>query len=337
MLIHCAVSLEKDVMPHLGSTRVPDDLIKRLGKYLQTASRLYTLNLPGNGDGGAKEARFDDDFDRQASGRVHGTTAEVLEVGRERFAYWCFEMLFSWASDSEQGVSVARCVAMNLTTFCVEHSAERQRIATLCLPSLLNRCAAAIKTYVADAPLRGKMPFPRFVIFRPVVRAVTDASQCTTRGVDLCAAAIAHAATGRRNALHRAGFSLDDRHDAPLTSPHSLASPPLVAWPFVPTPSAVHLAPLALDAFPFHHLGVHPVASSRSDRQHHVPRTAGWIHRRKDWSVECDRRRGCCSARVAYSASAGRGDGERTRPLIRFPLRSICKIQFRLVVYPSIA
>jgi hypothetical protein len=46
-----------------------------------------------------------------------------------------------------------------------EQDSQRKRIAALALPSLLNRCAAAIKTYVADAPLRGKMPFPRFVFF----------------------------------------------------------------------------------------------------------------------------------------------------------------------------
>ncbi|GAA5879714.1 hypothetical protein JCM1840_006836 [Sporobolomyces johnsonii] len=48
----------------------------------------------------------------------------------------------------------ARCTAE-------DHEPERCRVAALCLPSLLNRCAAVIKTYVADAPLRGKMPFPR--------------------------------------------------------------------------------------------------------------------------------------------------------------------------------
>ncbi|GAA5886464.1 hypothetical protein JCM5296_001916 [Sporobolomyces johnsonii] len=42
-----------------------------------------------------------------------------------------------------------------------DHEPERCRVAALCLPSLLNRCAAVIKTYVADAPLRSKMPFPR--------------------------------------------------------------------------------------------------------------------------------------------------------------------------------
>lgn len=116
------VSLEKDVIPHLGLPKVPDDLIRRLGKYLQTASRLYALNLPASTNGAVrstatlhsshgaddtpqKEARFEGDFDRQARGRVHGTTAEVLELGRERFAYWCFEMLFLLSSDLDLGAA----------------------------------------------------------------------------------------------------------------------------------------------------------------------------------------------------------------------------------------
>ncbi|KAL8279821.1 hypothetical protein RQP46_007671 [Phenoliferia psychrophenolica] len=158
------VSLEQDILPHIGSPLVPDELICRLGKCLQTASRLYELDLPGHGStplhdtissngslsehdvsGPTKETRFDSDFDRQARGRqMHGTTAEVVEVGRERFGYWCFDLLFLLCSDVEK-----------------DHEPERRRIAALCLPALLNRCTAIIKTYVADAPLRGKMPFPR--------------------------------------------------------------------------------------------------------------------------------------------------------------------------------
>ncbi|KAM0751477.1 hypothetical protein T439DRAFT_287566 [Meredithblackwellia eburnea MCA 4105] len=137
------ISLERDVLPHIGSASVPDDLIRRLSKCLQTASRLYELDLPNLTSNGA-DALFDSDFDRQARGQMFGTTAEVIEVGRERFGYWCFDLLFLLCSDVEKDEELAR-----------------RRIAALCLPSLLNRCTAIIRTYVADAPLRGKMPFPR--------------------------------------------------------------------------------------------------------------------------------------------------------------------------------
>lgn len=95
---------------------------------------------------------------------MFGTTAEVVEIGRERFGYWCFELLFLMCSDVEQG-SFGFCLRWLCCADAAraDHEPERRRIATLCLPFLLNRCAAVIKTYVADAPLRGKMPFPRCV------------------------------------------------------------------------------------------------------------------------------------------------------------------------------
>ncbi|GAA5982187.1 hypothetical protein JCM5350_003486 [Sporobolomyces pararoseus] len=161
------LSLEQDVLPQLGTSLVPDELIRTIGKTLQLASRLYELDIPRvrkerslahkrsftssidsvndfTPPPTPPEPRFDPDFDRQAKGAVRGTTVEIVEVGRERFAYWSFDLLFSLCSDQDQ-----------------DHDTERRRVAALCLPSLLNRCAATLKTYVADAPLRGKMPFPR--------------------------------------------------------------------------------------------------------------------------------------------------------------------------------
>ncbi|GAA6060857.1 hypothetical protein JCM10212_006237 [Sporobolomyces blumeae] len=161
------LSLEQDVLPHVGATLVPDELICTLGKTLQLASRLYELEVPRirqervlatkrsfasslnvqdayTPPPTPPEPRFDPDFDRQAKANLHGTTVEVVEHGRERFAFWSFDLLFSLCSAEQHG-----------------DERDRRRIAALCLPSLLNRCASTIKTYVADAPLRGKMPFPR--------------------------------------------------------------------------------------------------------------------------------------------------------------------------------
>lgn len=44
-----------------------------------------------------------------------------------------------------------------------ENELSRRRLATLSLPSLLNRCRAALVDYVADEALRGHVPFPRAV------------------------------------------------------------------------------------------------------------------------------------------------------------------------------
>ncbi|GAA5977223.1 hypothetical protein JCM11641_003881 [Rhodosporidiobolus odoratus] len=159
------VSLEHDTLPSLGAAVVPDHLIRRLAKSLQIASRLYQLDYPSSmssfdllaaspsssADVPApptpppEEPRFELDFDEQVKGEMRGTTVEIVPVGRERFAYWCLDLLFLVCSREESA----------------EQDPLRRRIAALALPSLMNRCAAVVKTYVADAPLRGKMPFPR--------------------------------------------------------------------------------------------------------------------------------------------------------------------------------
>lgn len=104
----CAVTIETDVLPFIGSKLIPDDLVRRLGQSLQSASRLYDLDLSDADDtaslsdnardsanSSVKETRFDHDFDRQALGSdMHGTTAEIVERPRERYAYWCLDLLF---------------------------------------------------------------------------------------------------------------------------------------------------------------------------------------------------------------------------------------------------
>ncbi|SGY81478.1 BQ5605_C009g05501 [Microbotryum silenes-dioicae] len=185
-------TIEQDVLPFIGHALVPDDLIRRLGKSLQQASRLYELDLidPTNDQdpssrsrssmrsvddelsstaSSMKETRFDNDFDRQAqTGEMHGTTAECVGVGRERFAYWCFELLFLTCAEAEASGTFSmthKAIACSDDEICrrADHIVERRRIAALCLPSLLNRCSAVLKTYIVDAPLRGRMPFPRYV------------------------------------------------------------------------------------------------------------------------------------------------------------------------------
>ncbi|BGP27996.1 Endocytosis and vacuole integrity protein [Rhodotorula toruloides] len=136
-------SLEHDVLPHLGSPRVPDDLVCQLAKALQLASRLYRLDLPNPSAGSTVEPRFSLDFDEQVKGEMFGTTVEIVENRKERFAYWCLDMLFLICDGDKAS------------------DPERRRLAALSVPSLVNRCAAIIKIYIADAPLRGKMPFPR--------------------------------------------------------------------------------------------------------------------------------------------------------------------------------
>ena len=102
-------------MPHLGDSRVPDYLILQLGKMLHSGSQLQqpedgrdpeverpnttapdgSKSKSHNGkkllrNGGAEEVEI-------------GTTRSGKLVPRERFSYWCFDLLLLVCSDIAKG------------------------------------------------------------------------------------------------------------------------------------------------------------------------------------------------------------------------------------------
>lgn len=140
-------SLEIDVVPHLGDTRVPDHLIAHLAKVLHQGSKLLDFSeshyvqtpppSPPHGKKSNKAAEKDRVYDV-------GTTERGREYPRERFSYWCFDLLFLLASDVSS-----------------DQESSRRRVAALSLPALLSRCRMTLVSYIADEALRGNMPFPR--------------------------------------------------------------------------------------------------------------------------------------------------------------------------------
>ncbi|KAG8906680.1 hypothetical protein FRB99_006381 [Tulasnella sp. 403] len=168
-------SLEIDVVPRIGDPRVPDHLIVQLGKTLQTASRIHDLDLKRQAPLSPQSPHFRDanptspssSSSSTSSGtkKSHtattsngskttlesmnmdlpeGTTTTGDLLPRERFSYWCFDLLFFVCSDSVK-----------------EGETSRRRISALILPSLLARCHMVLAGYVADVRLRGDLPFPR--------------------------------------------------------------------------------------------------------------------------------------------------------------------------------
>ncbi|KAG6906753.1 hypothetical protein DXG01_012283, partial [Tephrocybe rancida] len=139
-------SLEIDVAPHLGDSRIPDHLVGQLAKILHHGSRLH--------DSHSETASADSsstDLTSLKLQEIHlhkqhelGSTVSGTLLPRERFSYWCFDLLFLICSH---------------TTSDQEHS--RRRLAALSIPSLLNRCQATLVGFVADEALRGHLPFPR--------------------------------------------------------------------------------------------------------------------------------------------------------------------------------
>lgn len=101
-------SLEIDVLPYIGDSRVPDPLIRQLSKVLQQGSALYepdskssassspiteALRQPGEfgfGKGGLPDGSY-------------GSTDLSTPLPRERFSYWCLDLLFLMCSDFCKG------------------------------------------------------------------------------------------------------------------------------------------------------------------------------------------------------------------------------------------
>ncbi|TCD65014.1 hypothetical protein EIP91_003335 [Steccherinum ochraceum] len=144
-------SLEIDVVPHLGDSRVPDDVVSQLAKVLSQGSRLRDADdladLSFVSPKSKTSGRLSPDFEKVDFGSEEstlGTTEAGKFLPRERFSYWCFDLLFLICSDVAQ-----------------DQVASRKRVAALCITSLLNRCRTTLVSYVADESLRGNLPFPR--------------------------------------------------------------------------------------------------------------------------------------------------------------------------------
>ncbi|KAF9233451.1 guanine nucleotide exchange factor in Golgi transport N-terminal-domain-containing protein [Melanogaster broomeanus] len=130
-------SLEIDLVPHLGNPRVPDYLVAQLAKILHQGSL-------GNGTSSTGSSRNSREEFEKLDLESLGSTATGDVVPRERFSFWCFDLLF--------------LICSNVTS---DQETSRKRVAALCLPSLLDRCKTAMVGYIADEALRGSLPFPR--------------------------------------------------------------------------------------------------------------------------------------------------------------------------------
>lgn len=103
-------ALEIDVVPHLGDPRVPDYIITQLARVLLQGSQLrdedeYQLPSPRSLAGGS--SRSSQDYEKVERFGDHSLAMGTTDVGRflprERFSYWCFDLLFLICSDTAQG------------------------------------------------------------------------------------------------------------------------------------------------------------------------------------------------------------------------------------------
>ena len=160
--------LENDVVPQLGDPRLSDKVVVELGQTLQRGSTVYeledTLSASSTATAGISRAapgveqvNVDTQYSELGSSRT-GKTAP-----RERFSYWCLDLLFAVCSSEHRGSCIyVKMLVRQLTVSFVDQESWRMRLAALSLPSLLNRCRRTLLAFVADESLRGSMPFPRF-------------------------------------------------------------------------------------------------------------------------------------------------------------------------------
>jgi len=113
-------SLEIDVVPHLGDSRVPDHLILRLGKMLHSGSLLQQPEDGQDPEVKSPNATLPDVAKlKSRNGKEPlsegssitteleiGTTRSGKIVPRERFSYWCFDLLLLICSDAAKGMAI---------------------------------------------------------------------------------------------------------------------------------------------------------------------------------------------------------------------------------------
>lgn len=167
-------SLECDILPAMRSAVVPDDTVTALASCLQSASRQYVVSIPGvklNDSKGAithtegANPRFSSDFHTLANEPLQGTSAGIVPSCRERFGYWAFDLLTHICHTSGEMTRLSDGMSYLMTMRPDQGPSELQegqrRLAALFLPFFLDRCTGSIRAYLADAAIRGKLPFER--------------------------------------------------------------------------------------------------------------------------------------------------------------------------------
>lgn len=85
-------SLESDIVPRLGNSAIPDDAIIALARSLSAASNLHEPKHE-EAPKAAKSPRPDGSV--RSPLLPAGSTEDELDLPRERFSYWCLDLLFS--------------------------------------------------------------------------------------------------------------------------------------------------------------------------------------------------------------------------------------------------
>ena len=95
-------ALEIDVVPYLADGRVPNYVVVQLAKTLYRGSQLYMAE-DGGTDTSSTSLHSGADSGSSTSTKVDETMGSALysrALPRERFSYWCLDLLFLICSDA---------------------------------------------------------------------------------------------------------------------------------------------------------------------------------------------------------------------------------------------
>jgi hypothetical protein len=84
-------SLESDIVPKLGNSAIPDDAIIALARSLSSASDLHE---PRHEEPPKAVRTPRPDGNLRSPTLATGSTADEIDLPRERFSYWCLDLLF---------------------------------------------------------------------------------------------------------------------------------------------------------------------------------------------------------------------------------------------------
>ncbi|KZT52790.1 hypothetical protein CALCODRAFT_475492 [Calocera cornea HHB12733] len=148
-------AIEQHVVPYIGDPNLPVELVQRLPLLLESsgvlhrpeadpdfvpAPEVHSSPLPKDKQPNTPQSTLRSSSEHA----IYGDPVSVTALYRERYRYWCFDLLFALCGNAKQ-----------------DHEIERRRLAALSLPVLVGRCKGILASHVADTQLLGNIPFAR--------------------------------------------------------------------------------------------------------------------------------------------------------------------------------
>jgi hypothetical protein len=144
--------LRKLIIPRLGA----DDVLDKTRKsFAESLFKTSIIHAPAECDGAIIDSGSEVGLSALYEART-GRTVFVPPTQRSNMAYVAFDELFALVANNESAGGPRSAKEENSKP----KSAPAKRIASTVAPFLIVRCALTLRAYVADQPLRGKMPQP---------------------------------------------------------------------------------------------------------------------------------------------------------------------------------